>query len=48
MSEGHDAPPPGDEAEGFPLLEGWMFGRLLFPFAMQEVQRVPPANDDQD
>ena len=45
MSEGRDAPPGGD-AEGIPLLEGWMFGQLLFPLAMQEVQRVPPANDD--
>jgi len=45
MSEGQDAP-PSDDAEGVPLLEGWMFGRLLFSLAMREVQRVPPANDD--
>ena len=30
------------------LIEGWMFGRLLFPLAMDEVGRVPPANDDED
>ena len=36
------------DAEGVPLMEGWMFGRLLFPLAMHEVQRVPPANDDAD
>jgi hypothetical protein len=45
MSEGHEAP-PDDDVEGIPLMEGWMFGRLLFPLAMQEAQRVPPANDD--
>ena len=38
--------PSSDEAEGVPLMEGWMFGRLLFPLAMDEVARVPPANDD--
>ena len=47
MAEGPDAP-PGDDAEGVPLMEGWMFGRLLFPLAMHEVQRVPPANDDSE
>ena len=48
MNEGQDVPPDGDEGEGIPLLEGWMFGRLLFPLAMHEIQRVPPANDDED
>lgn len=47
MAEGPDAP-SGDDAEGVPLMEGWMFGRLLFPLAMHEVQRVPPANDDSE
>ncbi len=47
MAEGHDAPPDDDDAEGIPLLEGWMLGRLLFPLAMDEIQRVPPANDDE-
>jgi hypothetical protein len=47
MTEGPDSP-PGDDApeEGIPLIEGWMLGRLLFPLAMEELQRVPPANDD--
>ena len=45
MAEGSD-PPPGDDVEGVPLIEGWMFGRLLFPLAMQEIERVPAANDD--
>ncbi|WP_158295527.1 hypothetical protein [Crenalkalicoccus roseus] len=41
------APPPeGQEEEGIPLIEGWMFGVLLFPYAMGEVVRVPPANDN--
>lgn len=31
--------------DGVPLIEGWMLGRLLFPIAMEEVGRVPPAND---
>jgi len=36
----------GDNTEaGFQLLEGWMLGVLLFPLAMEEVVRVPPAND---
>jgi hypothetical protein len=34
-----------DTDEGFQLLEGWMLGALLFPLAMAEVVRVPPAND---
>jgi hypothetical protein len=46
MSEGQDAP-PDDDADGVPLIEGWMFGRLLFPLAMHEVERLPPANDDE-
>jgi hypothetical protein len=36
--------PQGAE-EGTILLEGWMLGLLLYPFAMEEVGRVPPAND---
>ena len=48
MADGQDAPPDDDAAEeGIPLIEGWMFGRLLFPLAMDEVERVPPANDDE-
>ena len=43
MSEGQDAPP--DDADGIPLIEGWMLGQFLFPFAMEEIVRVPPAND---
>jgi hypothetical protein len=47
MTEGPDSPPGDDAAEdGIPLIEGWMLGRLLFPLAMEELQRVPPANDD--
>ena len=48
MTEGPDSPPGDDAAEeGIPLIEGWMLGRLLFPLAMEELQRVPPANDDE-
>ena len=43
MSEGRDTPP--DDGDGIPLIEGWMLGQLLFPFAMEEIVRVPPAND---
>lgn len=32
-------------SEDFQLLEGWMFGVMMFPMAMAEVIRVPPAND---
>ena len=35
---------PGAE-EGIPLLEGWMLGLLLYPCALEEIRRVPPAND---
>ena len=45
MSEGHDTTPP-DEGDGIPLIEGWMLGKLFFPLAMDEIRRVPPANDD--
>jgi hypothetical protein len=49
MADGRDAPPDnGDSADGIPLIEGWMFGRLLFPLAMAEAERVPPANDGED
>ncbi|MDB5373828.1 MAG: hypothetical protein JWP04_2470 [Belnapia sp.] len=35
-----------EEAGGeFQLLEGWMFGAMMFPVAMAEVVRLPPAND---
>lgn len=33
------------EDDGFPLVEGWMLGMLMFPAAMAEVVRNPPAND---
>jgi hypothetical protein len=36
---------PGLEEEGIPLIEGWMLGALMFPAAMAEIIRVPPAND---
>jgi len=29
----------------FHLLEGWMLGVLLFPLAMEEIDRVSAAND---
>jgi len=34
-----------DGGEGFLLIEGRLLGRVLFPFAMAEIERVPPAND---
>lgn len=45
MGDEQDAPPDDDAEGGVPLIEGWMFGRLLFPLAMEEAERVPPAND---
>ena len=42
--EGEQAPPEAAN-EGIPLIEGWMLGQVLFPFAMEEIVRVPPAND---
>ncbi|MDN3566291.1 hypothetical protein ACFQY5_24990 [Paeniroseomonas aquatica] len=29
----------------FQLMEGWMFGVMMFPLAMAEIVRTPPAND---
>ena len=43
MEEGQA--PPEAATDGIPLIEGWMLGRYLFPFAMEEIVRVPPAND---
>lgn len=34
-----------DGSADFQLLEGWMLGVMLFPLAMAEIVRVPPAND---
>ncbi len=36
---------PESAEDGFILIEGWMFGALYFADAMEEVLRVPPAND---
>jgi hypothetical protein len=35
----------GEDAEAFLLIEGRLLGFLLFPHAMAEVERLPPAND---
>ncbi|GGG45899.1 hypothetical protein GCM10010964_36600 [Caldovatus sediminis] len=35
----------GRDAEAFLLIEGRLLGLVLFPYAMAEVERVPPAND---
>ncbi len=34
-----------EEAGGFLLIDARLLGALLFPFAMAEIGRVPPAND---
>jgi len=34
-----------DSETEFHLLEGWMLGVLLFPLAMEEIDRVSAAND---
>lgn len=44
MGEEGDAPEEGEE--GFVLLEGWMFGALMFPAAAERIREFPPANDD--
>ncbi|MBW8270177.1 hypothetical protein [Caldovatus aquaticus] len=40
---GHE--PDEQEGEAFLLIESGAVGFLLFPFAMAEVERLPPAND---
>lgn len=48
MSEdGTGAPPEGGQDEGFVLLEGWMFGALMYPAAVERIRQFPPANDDE-
>ena len=42
MEEDHGAE---QSAEEIVLMDGWLLGRLLFPIAVQEMVRVPPAND---
>lgn len=40
-------PPKAEEhTDTVPLIEGWMFGSLLYPYAMQQVAEHPPANDE--
>ncbi len=34
-----------DATEEMVLMDGWLLGRLLFPIAVEEMVRVPPAND---
>ena len=34
-----------DSGAEFQLMEGWMFGVVMFPPAMAEIVRNPPAND---
>jgi hypothetical protein len=44
--EQNQGPEPGqDGEEGFPLIDARLLGWLLFPYAVAEIQRVPPAND---
>lgn len=33
--------------DGFILIEAWMIAAAFFPLAMEEVARVPPANDNE-
>ena len=42
---GDDEDGDEEEAEGFLLIDARLLGSLLFPFAMAEIGRVPPAND---
>lgn len=35
----------GQGGEAILLIESRLLGFLLFPFAMEEVERIPPAND---
>ncbi|WP_158292372.1 hypothetical protein [Paracraurococcus ruber] len=49
MSEDGRTGAPGAEdtaEDGFMLLEGWMFGALMFEAAAERIEQFPPANDD--
>ncbi|MCB4822007.1 hypothetical protein [Roseicella aerolata] len=45
--EGPGTPPETEEEEGIMLLEGWMFGALMYPAAVERIRQFPPANDDE-
>lgn len=47
MSEDDTGTPPEGDDEGFVLLEGWMFGALMYPEAIEHVRQFPPANDEE-
>jgi hypothetical protein len=47
MSEKGPGGPPEAEDDGFVLLEGWMFGALMYPPAIDRVREFPPANDNE-
>jgi hypothetical protein len=34
------------DTDTVPLMEGWMFGQLLYPYAKQHMAEHPPANDE--
>ena len=43
--EGPGEPPAEDE--GFVLLEGWMVGAMMYAPAMEHIERIPAANDNE-
>ena len=36
-----------DGEDGFILWEGWMFGVVMFPVALDQIRQYPPINDNQ-
>ncbi|NOG70615.1 hypothetical protein [Roseicella sp. DB1501] len=45
MAEDMGETPDGDD--GFILWEGWMFGAVMFPVALEQIRQYPPGNDNQ-
>ncbi|WP_165943466.1 hypothetical protein [Roseicella aquatilis] len=38
---------PDTTEDGFVLLEGWMFGAMMYPAAADRIREYPPANDNE-
>jgi hypothetical protein len=46
MSDAGSGGPSGEDG-GFVLWEGWMFGAVMFGPAVEHIERLPPANDNE-
>jgi hypothetical protein len=47
MSDEGPGEPPAEEDDGFILWEGWMFGAVMYPAAVERIRQFPPINDNE-